>query len=180
MDEHYEHLEKNNGVSEKHLKEVRKKYDFMLKVFEDCKFDPKTVLITQLDKPLSEGYTLVTKISLAIDKIPGRKFEIAKGERKRKKFIGQVTRNDYIKSYLALYRFVQEDRDIIIKNPFKAKIMKIVNVSEEIKNRIRTITDVEFKTLSSLIHGKTPCIKELTYFLKTKGKEVTERKNCWT
>ena len=170
MKDHLDYQEKNNDIIKASLKTKRQRYDFMLNVFKENGYDPSTVMVDQLDKSMQNGYTLLKKLSNALDNIPGRKPGTSSS---------QTTRNDYITTYLSLFKYAIETRELNIKNPFKNKLMKKGNVREEIINKIKTIYEGELKRLFDMLRSGTPLKKKLTYFSKTKNKEVTDTKNYY-
>lgn len=163
IEDYLEHLLKIKGNQEPFLKSQRKMFDVMLQVFTDNGADPNKIRIDQLNQRLDDGYTWVRKIELELDKREGKK----KG-----KPIATTTKNNYIKLYRSIYKFACDNRDINIKNPFKT--IKVVNVKQAIKNKIKTVTPTELSRLFEMLRNRTELNKKKTYFNEKKNKHVTQ------
>ena len=138
----------------------------MLDVCAECGYERSKVRIDQLDKSMADGFTLIKKISDAIDKIPGKKTILPT----------QTTRNDYLVTFRSLYRFAKVKRELNVKNPFMDEIVKTVNVTEEVKNKIKTISQTDLTKLCEILRQKKILKQKITYFSKAQNKFVTQTK----
>ncbi len=163
IEDYLEHLLKIKGNKEVFLNAQRKMFDLMLQVFIDNGADPNKIKIDQLTERLPDGYTWVRKVELAIDKREGKK----KGET-----ISTTTKNNYVKLFRSIYKFADEERGMNIKNPFKT--IKIKNVNQAIKNKIKTVTPAELSKLFEMLRNGTELKEKKTYFSKSQKKYINK------